>query len=71
MKHPLFFVEVWKRDGGGLVVRSEKTDSAERAKRMALELGAVEKWYPLVWIEYPDNSVDSLLECELARLNTM
>jgi hypothetical protein len=54
MKHPVFFVEVWKRNGGGLVIRSEETDSAERAKRMALELRTVDVWYVSVIVKHPD-----------------
>lgn len=69
MKHNAYYVEVWAR-GGGLVIRSERTDSAGRAKRMALDMGAVDGWYTRTWIEHADGRVTVLSDHELGRLDT-
>jgi hypothetical protein len=69
VKHNAYYVEVWKR-GGGLVIRSERTDSAERAKQMAMAMSSVDQWYVSVTIEHPYGT--SLVgQDNLDRLDTL
>jgi hypothetical protein len=73
MAHHNFYVEVWDR-AGGLVIRSETTDSAERAKRMARDMkeaGGV-RWDCIVEVETVHGvAVTSIHDYELDRLDAI